>query len=302
MTPEALVAWCPAKVNLSLRVLGRRDDGYHELDTYFQAIDLWDRIEVRPHDRLSLACDDARVGEGPDNLVLRAATALRGLAPVPGVGAAFRLTKRIPVQGGLGGGSSDAAGTLLLCARLWNVDPGPERMQALAEALGADVPFFLFGGTAHGTGRGDRIRPVPYLGDLPILLGVPAFGMSTREVFAALGERLTPQAAGVSVRAFSGPKCRGDNDFSFMINDLESVVFAARGELRTFRDALVDAGALGALLCGSGSSVFGLYPEGFDLAPVARGLRERFARWTVVATRAVARGAYVAAPAEGGAG
>jgi len=297
-----LVAWCPAKVNLSLRVVGRREDGYHELETRFQAIDLWDRIEARADERLTLACEDPAVPCGPENLVLRAASAMRDLAPRRALGAALRLTKRIPVQGGLGGGSSDAAGALLLCARLWGLEPDAEVVQGLARELGADVPFFLFGGTADGTGRGDRIRTAEYLGDLPILLGIPPFGLSTREVFAAFAPRLTPRGGNVSVRASSGAKSRGDNDFSFMVNDLESVAFSIRPELGAFRDALLEAGALGALLCGSGSSVFGLFAEGTDLAPMAARLGERFARFRIVATRAVARGAYLADPAEGDAG
>ena len=301
MSATPLVAWCPAKINLSLRVLGRRADGYHELETRFQAIDLWDRIEGRSHDRLTLACEDPGIPGGPDNLVLRAATALRETAPDGAPGAALRLTKRIPVQGGLGGGSSDAAGALLLCARLWGLELDANRVQAIARSLGADVPFFLFGGTADATGRGDLIRPAPYLGDLPILLGIPPFGLSTREVFAAFAERLTPRAGDVSVRASFGAKYRGDNDFSFMVNDLESVAFSIRGELRAFRDALLEAGALGALLCGSGSSVFGLFAEGTDLAPLAARLGERFARFRIVATRAVERGAFVADPADDGA-
>ena len=302
MSEPALVAWCPAKVNLALRVLGRRGDGYHELETWFQAIDLWDRLEVRPHDRLELACDDPRVPAGPGNLVLQAAAAMRELAANPKPGAEFRLLKRIPPQGGLGGGSSDAAGALLLCSRLWGVSLSPERLHALAAGLGADVPFFLTGGTARGTGRGDRIEPAPFLGEVPILLGVPPFGISTAEVFAALRTRLTPPGNDVSVPPFSGLKCREDNDFSFMTNDLEPVVFPARGELREFRDALLEVGARGALLSGSGSTVYGVFPAPADLAPIAERLRKSFAGWSIVATRAVSRGAFVADRVDGGAG
>lgn len=300
MSPPALVAWCPAKINLSLRVLGRRDDGYHELDTWFQAIDLWDRLEARRHERLDLSCDDDRVPAGPDNLVLRAARAVREHAPDPKPGASFRLFKKIPVQGGLGGGSSDAAGAILLCARLWGITLPDARAQEIAASLGADVPFFLSGGTARGTGRGDRIEPAPYLGDVRILLGVPPFGIPTTEVFAALAKRLTLPRTGVSVTRSSGPKCQGDNDFSFMANDLEDVVFPARVELRAFRDALLEVGARGALLSGSGSTVYGLFPETVDLAPVVERLRGAYSKWTIVATRAVPRGAFVAAPADTG--
>lgn len=295
-----LVAWCPAKVNLALRVVARREDGYHELETWFQAIDLWDRLEAAPHDRLELVCDDPRVPSGPSNLVLRAAEAIRALAPDPKPGAAFRLFKKIPPQGGLGGGSSNAAGALLLCSKLWGLAVPAERLEALAAGLGADVPFFLTGGTARGTGRGDRIERAPFVGPLALLLGIPPYGVSTAEVFGELRRRLTPPGIDVSVPALSGLNYREHNDFSFMRNDLEQVVFPARTELRAFRDALLEAGALGALLSGSGSTVYGVFPERFVLAPIAERLEARFADWSIVATRAVPDGAFVAA--RGGAG
>ena len=295
MSGAALVAWCPAKVNLTLRVLGRRADGYHELETWFQAIDLWDRLEAVPGERLELACDDPRVPDGPSNLVLRAAEAIRALVQAPKPGASFRLFKKIPVQGGLGGGSSDAAATLLLCSKLWDLDLGPERLHSLAAGLGADVPFFLTGGTARGTGRGDRIDPVPFLGEFPLLLGVPPFGISTEEVFGAFAKRLTPPGNDVSVPVLTGLNYREHNDFSFMRNDLEQVVFPAWPALRAFRDTLREAGALGALLSGSGSTVYGVFPERFVLAPIAERIAKRFADWSIVTTRAVPGGAYVAA-------
>lgn len=180
-------ALCPAKVNLALRVLDRRDDGFHELDTIFQAIDLFDEIRIAPSDDLTLACDQASLACDASNLVLKAAMLLRDWAGGELPGAALALSKRIPLQGGLGGGSSDAAGSLRLCARFWELDPPAEALLEIASDLGADVPFFLVGGTARGRGRGDRIEPLPYIGDLPILLGVPPFGVSTAEVFRRSG-------------------------------------------------------------------------------------------------------------------
>jgi 4-diphosphocytidyl-2-C-methyl-D-erythritol kinase len=293
VTGRALAARCPAKVNLSLRVLGTREDGYHELDTVFQAIDLWDEIEIRPAELLTLECDDPTLPCDGTNLVLRAAERVR---PRPGNanrGAALRLRKRIPAQAGLGGGSSDAAGTLLLCREFWNLPLDDEDLARHAAALGADVPFFLTGGTARGQGRGDRIRPLPFVGESAVMLGIPPFGVSTKEVFDRVRARLTLPPNGVSLPLFSAHKCAEENDFHFAVNDLETVVFVAWPELERFRDALWRAGARSALLSGSGSVVYGLFDDRVQLEQVAGALRESFANWRLVPSRTVDQGAHV---------
>jgi len=293
-----LVAWCPAKVNLALKVIDRRADGYHELDTVFQAIDLWDRLEIRPDRRLTFSCDDAELPTDERNLVVQAARRVRELASDPPPGAALHLSKIIPVQAGLGGGSSDAAGALMLCARYWGVPLDGEEMHRLAGELGADVPFFLAGGTARGLGRGDRIEPLPFIGEIGLVLGLPPFGIATREVFAGVRTRLTLPRNGVSLPAVIARKWPGDNDFSFATNDLERVVFGRWPELRRFRDALLDEGARGALLSGSGSTVYGLFAGTFGPGHVVERLTERFPDWTILPTRTVAGGARVEASAE----
>src|SRR5262245_50409048 len=156
-----------AKINLDLRVLGPRPDGYHELRTVFQAISLHDVLECVTHDGpLAIECEMAGVPLDRANLVWRAAEALwTSLRRVGGArGVRIRLTKGIPVQAGLGGGSTDAAATLLALARFWRVSLRPNQLVDVAASLGADVPFFLSGGTALGLGRGDEIYP---LADLP---------------------------------------------------------------------------------------------------------------------------------------
>jgi len=286
------VADCPAKINLTLRVVARRPDGYHELDTVFQAIDLWDRLELVPRDddRLTLACDDARVPTDDRNLVLRAADGFRRAWAPRGRGADFRLHKAIPMQGGLGGGSSDAAGALLLCGRHWGVEPGRPALERLASGLGADVPFFLTGGTARGTGRGDRIEALRFAGEVGLLLGLPPHGIPTREVFEDLGARLTLPPIGVSVRSLSEHKWPGDNDFSVVANDLEAVVFDRWPDLRRFRDALITEGAQGAALSGSGSTVYGVFPDAERRRGAEVALGARFPTWKLLATRTVSGG------------
>ncbi len=282
-----LTARCPAKVNLSLRVKAKRPDGYHDIETIFQAIDLWDEIEAEPAPDLSLTCDDPAIPADGTNLVLRAAARLREGARVS-AGARLQLKKGIPAGAGLGGGSSDAAGALLLLRRLWGLDLDGTALGEIASDLGADVPFFLTGGTALGTGRGDRIESLPFAGPIPIAIGHPPFGISTAEVYRAL----TPPNADVSVARLS-IDLPGGTDLESAGNDLETVVFRRWPELLAFRDALLAAGAKTALLCGSGSSVFGIFDTEEALEGASDGLAARFPGFRVVRTRAIESGARV---------
>lgn len=285
---------CPAKVNLRLKVLGKRPDGHHELETVFQAVDLWDILEARASKEITLTCDDPSLPVDETNLVLRAARLFRERVGIEGGGAAFRLSKGIPVGGGLGGGSSDAAGALLLLARMGSSCTSADLLSGMAREIGADVPFFLCGGTAVGRGRGDRIRSMDYAGDLPLLLGFPPFGLSTAEVYrrfdeASSGEelRLTLPGNDVSLTSPSGLKLPGGNDFGFAVNDLEDVVFQGWPGLRAFRDALLEAGARRALLSGSGSTVFGIFPEPAPMKRAATVLKGKFPEWVLRPCRTI---------------
>lgn len=297
MSPAPLLARCPAKINLWLRVLGRRPDGYHELDTVFQAIEIWDEIEATIDEDFSLVCDDPTIPVDSTNLVLRAAETLRGACgpSAAGRGARLVLRKRIPAGAGLGGGSSDAAGTLLLLDRLWGTGVERERLRRCAAELGADVPFFLAGGRARGRGRGDRIEPLPCPEGAAVLVGSPPFSLSTAEVYGGLSKRLTVPANDVTVAPLSHSRNRpGEYDLGpGARNDLEGVVFDGHPELAWFRDALREAGATSALLSGSGSSLFGLFDGEPSLAAAKATLAARFPRWTLRATRTTSRGAHV---------
>lgn len=287
---NALTARCPAKINLGLKVLGRRSDGFHDLVTVFQAIDLWDTLRLETSERLELTCDDPSIPTGDDNLVLRAARLLRR-----GGAARFRLHKSIPSGGGLGGGSSNAAAAILLLERAWSLRISELAREAAAARLGSDVVFFLHGGTALGTGRGERIQPLGALEERPLVLGVPPFGLSTAEVFGRLHAPLTPPDAGVTVRRLFGKFAEG-NDFGLATNDLESVAFVLRPELVPFRDGLVRSGAQPALLSGSGSSVFGLFRARDAADEAASRLSREFPSWRIVRTRTIAEGVRVEGP------
>ena len=292
MTPT-FVAHCPAKVNLSLRIQGRRSDGYHEVRTVLQTIDIWDRLEARLAPQLHLTCEEPWVPNDDSNLVIMAARALQRLYPDRCGGALLRLRKGIPVGAGLGGGSSDAAGTLLLLTRLWNLSPRAEVLNEVAADLGSDVAFFLRGGTALGTGRGERVEPLPALGEFPVVLGFPPFGLSTAEVYRCLSSKLTALDDDVTVCPPLSSKLPGRNDFSAAANDLEAVVFAGRPELKDFRDALLHAGAEVALLSGSGSAVFGIFRDELCGGRAMQALEGRFSDWRLVPTRTVESAAWV---------
>ena len=203
---ELLTLRVPCKVNLYLEVVGRRPDGYHDLRTVMQAVDLCDELELatREDGRIALNCSDPALPMGDGNLVVRAARMMQERSGTRR-GADLALRKRVPVGGGLGGGSADAALTLLGLDRLWGLDTGREALTEMAASLGSDVAFFLHGGTALCEGRGERVTPVPCGGEFSYVLVTPSVGVSTREVYGALEHGLTSRP-GASAE---GPGGRG---------------------------------------------------------------------------------------------
>lgn len=250
-----------AKLNLFLRVVGRRVDGYHELETVFQSIDLADELTFSPADDLRLTGGSDAAPPGPENLVLRAATALRAAAGYEG-GASIHLDKQIPVGAGLGGGSSDAAATLNALHRLWGLDLSRERLLAVAAGLGSDVPFCLQGGTAVGRGRGEVLEPLRRRDKergmrASYVLVKPSYPVATAQAYSLY--RPAPPGA-PELEAFLAAWRGGDPErlAPLLRNDLEAGVFAERPELAALREALLAAGAAGARMTGSGSVLFGL--------------------------------------------
>src|SRR5882672_1733598 len=193
-----------AKINLSLHVLGQRPDGYHEIDTVLQTISLHDTITltVTESPEIVLSCDDRSLPTGADNLVYRAATALQArFAPAKGVH--IRLEKRIPVQAGLGGGSSDAAATLLGLRYLWNTTAPARELLNIASGLGADVPFFFFGGTARGTGIGKDLAPLPDAPDRFLVVLKPTASIPTSIAYKSLKARSLTSAEAKTILSSS---------------------------------------------------------------------------------------------------
>jgi 4-diphosphocytidyl-2-C-methyl-D-erythritol kinase len=287
MTSSALKVRCPAKINWVLRILGRREDGFHEVVTVLQAVDLWDELEISQSDNLELTCDDPTIPTDSRNLVLKAAAALASFAVGSVPGARIDLRKRIPAGGGLGGGSSNAAGALAGLSAFWNLGLGRDELAAIASSLGADVPFFLYGGTAVGTGKGDQVEAIPFAGKKTLLLGFPPVQISTAEVYRRLGANLTLQGNDVNLPGLRGLKLRENKDFGFAVNDLESVVFSGWSDLKRFRDALLEQGGQHAMLSGSGSTVLGVFSDAESMKRAVRQLAGRFKEWRLFETRTI---------------
>ena len=261
--PRALRVRSYAKVNLGLEVLGLREDGYHELRTIFQTIDVHDDLVLRPRARaVSVKCRHPLVPKDRTNLVIRAAEDLRRYARVSG-GVEIEITKRIPVGGGLGGGSSNAAAVLLGLDRMWRLGLGPDGLHPLARRLGADVPYFLLGGTALGLARGDEVYPLRRQLRAWVVLVDPGIPVSTAGVFSRIDARLTPRENSTSIFHFVSRELEGVGGYRFLVNDLEEAAMeeapTLREQVARVRDVLHGAGAELTALSGSGSSFFGLF-------------------------------------------
>src|SRR5687768_13356457 len=292
MTPIPITVRAHAKINLDLRVLGTRPDGFHELRTVFQAISLHDLTTCIPRPGpLAIECASPGVPLDSTNLVWRAAQALwRALRRSGDVrDVVIHLDKRIPLQAGLGGGSADAAATLVALARTWRIAVKPAQLTDVAATLGADVPFFLAGGTALGLGRGDEIYP---LADLPrhwVVLLVPGFGVSTSDAYGWYdGERAL--ARGPSAREPQHVPGPWPSRAAQMINDLEAPIARHHPEIDQMKAALRRAGAVAAAMSGSGSAVFGLFQKQRDAVLAVERLSG--SGWGVLLTESLGRVDY----------
>ena len=266
-----------AKVNLCLHVLGRRPDNYHELRTIFQTISLHDTLDISITPGSSgleifLQSNDSTLPLGPDNLVMRA---IQAIAPEIGFqgSVSARLEKRIPVTRGLGGGSSDAAAALVGMLRLTRKELPLERLMEIAASLGADVPFFLFGGRALAVNRGDEIYPLPDLPRRTVLVISPKdIGVSTKEAYEWLSAELTNRSKPPNIWGFCA-LC-WSRQGAGVSNDFERPVFPRHPRLREIRDGLLKRGAADAALAGSGSAVFGIFRNPAQARRAARAFPE----------------------------
>ena len=270
-----------AKVNLALDVLGTRPDGYHELETVMQTLDLHDRIELSPAPAVDLVVDGADLPRGPENLARRAADLLKERTGYRG-GALIKLHKKIPLAAGLAGGSADAAAVLRGLSRLWNLGLTMEELSLLGAEIGSDVPFCLRGGTALARGRGEVIAPLPELPPAGVLLVKPSFGVGTAEVYRRYDSLPGPgrpgcakMLAAVGVGDIGGVAAN-------LCNALEPVTLAMHPAIGHIKGEVAAAGALGVLMSGSGPTVFGVFrdAESAGLAAMKINRDDRWVRAT----------------------
>ena len=248
----------PAKINLSLRVLGRRSDGFHEIETLIAPISVCDEIKIEPHavrQKVAFRCDDPSVPRGEDNIVVRAANVFFEETKITS-GVSIELKKRIPHGAGLGGGSSDAASTLLALNELFETNLPCEALANMAEKIGSDVPFFIFKSVAVCKGRGELVSPTRLRQQLLVLLLKPRFGVSTQWAYSRWRDSREIPGASYASQAF---------DRQAFVNDLERPVFEKSAFLAQVKMWLLKQREVGAaLMSGSGSTMFAVLRDGSD--------------------------------------
>jgi 4-diphosphocytidyl-2-C-methyl-D-erythritol kinase len=281
-----------AKVNLFLRVLGRRSDGYHEVETILQVIRLADEIEAVATTsgkvEIEMEWVDGGAGDLPleaDNLITQASRHLIDSgATNPGVKLVVR--KRIPIGAGLGGGSGNAAGSLVVLNEMWGLDLERDKLQELAAAVGSDVPYCIEGGTVLATARGEKLTPLPSPETMWFVLGITDEPMFTREVYDTWDTLPPPEEVSSALMTLALGAGDAEEVASLLHNDLEPAVFTMKPELEKKKEILVEAGALGACVSGSGPTLYGVGRDEADATAIAARVTEVFDRVLVTSSQA----------------
>ncbi len=254
-----------AKINWILRIKGKRDDGFHELCTLFQTVSLFDNLSFYENQDLVLTCDAKHIPIDEKNLIIKAAKKLQEKFSIKR-GAKIHLEKNIPAPGGLGGGSSNAAIALLGLAKLWNLAISLDELTEIGQTLGSDVPFFFFGGTAIGTGRGTEIIQVEDFSENQILIVTPSIDVPTAKAFALLDAPRLTNFDSKSILQICRSEVQALNlRQSGLINDFENAVFKIEPEIERVKKKFFDLGAKHALMSGSGASVFAVFDSKEEL-------------------------------------
>jgi len=271
--PGVLVVQAPAKVNLFLELHGQRADGYHNLETLIVQVDLFDTLAFTAHDTLELRCDDPGLPTDERNLVLKAARLLQQHTGST-AGARMHLQQQIPHEAGLGGGSSDAASTLVALNQLWNLHLPVDDLAGLAGQLGSDVPSFLLG-PCWCTGRGEVVRPLPDGPTLNMVLVKPPVGCSTAEVYRRVSLPAVPQSGEAILQAWTQHDVPAIA--TAMMNRLQTAAFGLQPAVKRLYDAVTAQRPLATLLCGSGSTVLAVLADQPSAARLARRLTDELA-------------------------
>ncbi len=256
--PDTIDFRSPAKVNYYLRVTGRRPDGYHDLATVMCRVSLFDNINMTVGKAgISVTADSPDVPSGPENIVYRAVRLLLDTAGKE-VGVDVRISKGIPVQSGLGGASSNAAAVMARLNEVLGLGLTRDELIDLGARIGADVPFFLFDSPAVATGKGEVLQRVEGIPDAWLVIVKPPGGISTRQAYEKIDLVLTEEKKHIIIPKFIGNL---HNLVGSMFNDFEPIAEAMLGEITDIKKALIGHGALGAMLSGSGSAVFGVFVD-----------------------------------------
>jgi 4-diphosphocytidyl-2-C-methyl-D-erythritol kinase len=270
-----LVVWAPAKVNLFLEVLGKRADGYHDLETVMVAVSLYDTLVFQEDatGEITFRCDDAAIPQGMTNLVVRSALLLQRETGSQRCGARIWMRKRIPAAAGLGGGSSDAAATLVALSTLWKLGLSLSDLERLGAQIGSDVPFFFHTPAAVGRGRGEQLTPLSLARPLYLVLVCPQEGVSTAEVYRRLG----PSDIRHPIQPMLDSLARGDGRVgSLLFNRLEATAVPLCPAISSSLELLRAVGLGGSRMTGSGSASFGLATGRSGAVRAARSIRDRF--------------------------
>lgn len=250
-----------AKLNFGLKVERKRDDGFHDILSIFHEVDLYDDLIVtsRPDGAIEVVCESPGVPEGFGNLAYRAATVLRDSVNRQDLGATIEIRKRIPAGGGLGGGSGNAAGTLIALNRLWDLGVARTTLEEMGARIGSDVPFSIRGGASVVTGRGEYLQAIDSTGDLTLVLVDPGFSVSTPWAFGKLNIKLTSQ--GPYTRFLNSVRAAGEVDLLDLMlvveNDFLPVIQARFPSVQRILSVLRSSGAIGASMSGTGATLYG---------------------------------------------
>ena len=277
----------PAKVNLRLEVLRRRGDGYHEIRTILQRISLSDRLRIslKREKGISVITDSPRLPVDEGNLAYRAASSLLEEAEAS-VGVEVHIQKRIPISSGLGGGSSNAASTLMGLNRILKLNFSKGRLMEIGARIGADIPFFMLERTAMATGIGEKLEPLEIRPSIWLVLVNPGWEVSTRWAYEELNFKLTKRPIHIKLPPFFSDIGQVAH---ILHNDLESVTISAYPEIDGMKAELLSQGAVGSLMTGSGPTVFGLFPHNNEAESAYRKLNAKYGerRWTVYQAKCI---------------
>ncbi len=272
----SLTIKAPAKINLGLRVLGKRGDGFHDILSIFQTVGLYDELSVESAEMTSLSCNVESVPCDSSNLILKAKTALENESG-RSFDLALSLIKRIPMGAGLGGGSTDAATAISAVTEHETLSISDAKLMEIAAQIGSDVPFLMSGGTAVVSGRGERMMPAQWPFDFTYVIVFPGFGISTAWAYCQFKEYPGDNGRYMAMtsRLLEGT-LEKDEFFGVLVNDFERVVFPAHAELESIRNRFLDIGAEAGIMTGSGAAMLGIFEDENKAAECEQAMRERY--------------------------